>query len=96
VSAPVVGPDLDGDLDGDLDLSLLYSPTEAAARELGISAERILVWHHHRERIGLYPADYSRRGDPQFYEADLRALAAGRPIRDEHRERVTAPADTTR
>lgn len=46
--------------------------------------------------LDSYPAGYSRRGDPQFYEADLRALAAGRPIRDEHRERVTAPVDTTR
>jgi hypothetical protein len=91
VSAPVVGPELDGDID----LSLLYSPTEAA-RELGIFAGRLRVWHHRRERTGLYPADYSRRGDPQLYEANLRALAAGRPIRDEHRERVTALADTTR
>lgn len=94
MSAPVLDPDFD-DLDDGVDLGLLYSPAEAA-RELGISAGRIRVWHHRRERTGLFPAGYSRRGDPQFYEADLRALAAGRRIRDEHGERVTVPADTKR
>jgi hypothetical protein len=94
VSAPVVGPDLDGDLDGDLDLSLLYPPTEAAARELGISQNASVSGTTTESGpASTRPTTAAEETRSSTRPTCVHWLPDGR---SETSERVTAPADTTR
>lgn len=48
----------------------LLSAAEAS-KILGIPAPTVRTWYHRRERTGLYPIEFDKRGRPRFPEADL-------------------------
>lgn len=61
-----------------------------ANKVLGIPAPTVRTWYHRRERTGLYPVGFDRRGHPRFREDDLLRLRKGHGHR---RGPTPGPAD---